>query len=114
MILDLIKRRNEIVSHRLEKVFYIFGADSPDFHSFAKDNKDVEFTPQFDREMLIKDSLIVFDDYGMAISSSQSMNDLMTSLVTKEVNHSKVSLIIVLHNLFGKNLRAISLSQVRP
>jgi len=112
MLLDFIKRRHDIINERLEKVFYIFGADQPEYHRFAQHNPDVTFSPLYNAEMLVPNSLIIFDDFGQTISSSPSMNALMTHLVTKCVNHDRISIIIVLHHLYGKNLRTISLSQV--
>jgi len=112
MLLDFIQRRHEILSERLDKVFYIFGADQPEYHTFAQSNPDVTFSPIYNEDMKVPNSLIIFDDFGHAISSSPSMNSLMTNLVTTCVNHSRISVIIVLHHLYGKNLRTISLSQV--
>jgi hypothetical protein len=109
MLLNFIDRRHEIISEKLNRVFYIYGADQPEYHQFASSHPDVTFSPLFEEDMLQSNSLIIFDDFGQAISSH--MNSLMTHLVTKCVNHSRVTIIIVLHHLYGKNLRIISLSQ---
>jgi len=108
-LLDLIKRRDEIISERLESVIYFYGADQPEYHSFAHENPDVKFSSVIDEDLIQPNSLVIFDDFGQAISSS--MNNFMTHVVTKQVNHQRLSVIIVLHHLYGKNLRTISLSQ---
>jgi hypothetical protein len=69
MLLTFIDRRDEIISEKLDRVFYIYGADQPEYHQFSHTHSDVTFSPLFEGDMLQPNSLIIFDDFGQAISS---------------------------------------------
>jgi len=107
LTLRLIAERERVISKKIEKVVYVFGKDQPRFHK--PQYADIEFTPSFpNEEDLTPNSMLIFDDVMTQLESNY--NSYITRLVTLSVNHAEVSVIILLHNLYAKNLRSLQLS----
>lgn len=97
-----------MISERLEKVIYVYGVDDPEYHSFAQQNSDVTFTPFLDDSLVACDTLFIIDDMQLCLSGA--MNDFITNFTTRTVHHSRVSVIIVVHNMYSAKMRTSCLS----
>jgi len=75
---------------------------------FSKEHKSIEFEPNLPKIKDVENCLIVFDDYMTKMSGED--NRFFTDFVTREVHHINASVILILHNMFSKNMRTISLS----
>jgi hypothetical protein len=87
---------------------YIHGIDSIDYVKFHESHPDVIFTPHYDESLISEDSLVVWDDMMGALSGK--MNGFFTDFITKIVHHKRISTLVILHNLYEKNMRSSLLS----
>lgn len=108
-ILNLLERKNQFIVNSFDKVVYVYGIDSPVYHSFKSKNPFITFTDEFDENQIPTNSCVVLYDIQLLISDSR-LNKRITEFAIKTVRHCKISLIITLHNLFASsNLRTITL-----
>jgi hypothetical protein len=89
-------------------VVYVYGIDDPDYHKFAQDHPDVTFTPFLDENSLESDTLLIIDDMHQSLNGP--LNNFIVNFSTRSVHHNRISLIMVLHNMFSPKMRTSCLS----
>jgi hypothetical protein len=70
LILDLIEKRDFVISERLDHVTYVMGQDQNVFHEFGAKHPEVKFISHWDESRLIPYSLIIFDDLQQSLAGS--------------------------------------------
>lgn len=108
LALDIIKNRNIIFNEKIDKVIYIYSEFQEIF--LKVNDPQVIFTNEVNNlENLIEGkTLILIDDMLLELSSSH--NKFITEFFIKKIHHRNVSMIIMLQNLYAKNLRTVSLN----
>lgn len=91
---NLIARRHEITSHRLEKVIY--GEYQDKFKAFAEKHKDVTFTNDINslQKLAGRDCLIVLDD--LLLDFLGKKNSMITEIFIRGCHHRRQSFILIL------------------
>lgn len=87
---------------------YFYGIDDQDYHIFGENHPEVTFSPFVDESLLTENSLVIIDDMHQMLT--KSMNDFITNFITRSVHHNKISVLLVVHNLYSKNMRTCNLS----
>jgi len=108
LILEILKRRNELIDKIISNVQYIYGVQQAKFLEFGKQNSDVKFTLKIDEAKLNSSSLFVFDD--QIVDFETHKNKFITNFVTRLEHHIGCCCILVLHNAFSPKLRTVALS----
>jgi hypothetical protein len=70
LILDLIEKRDLIISERLDHVTYVMGQDQNVYHEFEAKHPEVKFISHWDESRLLPYSLIIFDDLQQSLAGS--------------------------------------------
>ena len=101
----LLKHRNEMMSPVPKKIIWSYGVRQPALE--AKWRGVVQFVEGLpDSDSLSDDSLVIIDDQMAETDQS------VANLFTKGSHHHKLSVVLIVQNLFGKNphMRTISLN----
>lgn len=110
--LELIKRRNEIMTQTVDKVIYVYTEMQDSYRQFSETNSDVIFTDDkekineyIDRDLKL---LIIFDD--KLLDFQQKENSYITDWFVKKSHHKNCSVIVLIQQLYAKNLRTCSIN----
>ena len=114
-VLDLIRRRREIISEEMEQVIYLYTEHQSKFDEFKKENPEVEFTTDMDwiDDEIVTDekkTLIIFDDKMIDFSGKE--NDEICKWFTMKCHHRNTSVILLLQNAYAANLRTVSINSM--
>lgn len=93
----------------MNKVVWVYGVDQLGYHEFNNKHPYVEFTSEFEPSNILPGTLLILDDLQSSITSGP-LQKTVQDFVIRSVHHSSISIVIVLHNLFSKNLRTTVLS----
>lgn len=112
MVLDLIERRAEVIDTPIDKVIYVYSEFQEKFKRFMEKNPDVLFTTDYSDIDKYTDEgkkcLIVFDDKFVDLQKKD--NSYITHWFVAGSHHKGCCVIVLLQQLFAKNLRAVSLN----
>jgi len=115
LVLELIERRAEIISHPLDRIIYIYTEDQEIFHEFQQKHPIVSFTK--DMEVLKditytnnKRTLIVFDDKLLDFCGKE--NEDIIYWFTMGAHHRNCSIILLLQTAFAKSLRTVAINSM--
>lgn len=109
---ELIKNKNEVFENPPTNILYLYGTWQNSFDDMEK-MKNIDFHKGLPDEELLKKyyndkshCLILIDDLMCSASGSKSIHDIYY----KDAHHTNTSCIMIVQNLFAKNLRGISLN----
>jgi len=107
VILELIKRRTELHCVDIKQVLYVYSEWQSAFESA---DPIIEFVSSISdiKDKLTEFTLVVIDDSQTQLQ--KEYNEFVTELFTKRVHHGNFSVILLLQNAYGKNMRVISLN----
>lgn len=103
-VLELLRRRNEILAEPVEKVFYYYTEYQPVFNN----HKDIIFINSIEdlEAMVCNNCIVVYDDCMESLEGT--LNKYIKKVFTRQVHHANRGVIILLQNAFCKNLVSIS------
>jgi hypothetical protein len=112
-VLNFLRRRNEIISKRIEKVVYVYTESQQLFEDYSKEDPDIVFTKDIKEldNLVIPNSLIVFDDKLLDFNSTDE-NKIIADWFIKKAHHKSCSVILILQNAFDRTLRLCSINAV--
>jgi len=110
-IANLIERRNEIISHKIDNIMYVYSEWQPLFYRLQASVPTIKFTTE------VKDildigrgpSLVIIDDKMDSISKGEE-HEIVTNYFTKLSHHRSASVILVVQNPFQKSLRTCNIN----
>ena len=108
-VVDLIRRRKEIIDTPLDRVIVVYSFFQPIFHTLESD-PSVVFTNNIEDldTLATPQSLVVCDDQMDIISKNQSARELMTSFFIKKSHHLGISTICLVQNMYADHFRDIN------
>lgn len=114
LINELILRKDQVISKKIERIIYCYCEDEPSFASHVKEQYkgegiQVEFQKGIDVDVVEGNTiptLVVLDDFMEEIGSSKQV----CNMVTRGSHHRSMSLIITIQNFFYKNCRTLTLN----
>ena len=110
-MMELIKRREEIISTPPETIIYVYHHNQPAFDELKKLVPNIKFTTNiFDiDDLLFGPTLVIIDD-KMDELSNKSEQKYITNLYTRGSHHQSISVITLLQNCYEPGLRKISIN----
>jgi len=108
LLFEILSKRKDIIDKPINKVYYIYGIHQAKFDEYSLLDKEVSFHANIPTVEDKSNTLFVFDDYQLNLSTD--MNTAFTNFITRECHHNSVSVIYTLQNAYMKNLRTASLN----
>jgi len=110
-MVELIKRREEIISEKLDTLIYVYHHHQPAFDELKQIVPDMKFTTNmFDIDSLKFGKTLVIVDDKMDELSNKNEQKYITNYYIKGSHHESISFITLLQNAFEPGLRKISLN----
>jgi hypothetical protein len=113
LVLEIIDRASEIISETIDKIIYVYTEDQPLFHQFKRNHPEVIFTTDMEDAQGVggeENTLIVFDDKLIEFMGKEN-NEISTWFI-RGAHHRNASVIVLLQNAFGKNMRTVALNSM--
>ena len=110
-VANLLERRNEILSERIDRIIYVFSEFQPIYSRLQASIPGIIFTNSVkDLQTLdIRSSIIVIDDKISSMGKGED-NEIITSLFTVRGHHLHATIVLITQNIFHKNMREASIS----
>ena len=110
LIIELIKRRQEVFSKNVDRVIYLCKQGQKVLEDLQQQDKDVILIDNFDQldNFMIENSLIIIDDFLLEVSGIY--NQKVTEFFIRRSHHSQLSCWLLTQNPYGRNLRTISIN----
>lgn len=110
--LEIIKKRKEFIKPPLNRVIYFYNFLSTELQDLAATDKDLKLVSNFSEalEILEPRDLFVVDDHGDKLTTNKDFLNELTLFFTTKIHHLKISVILILQNLYTKNVRHLSLN----
>jgi len=109
LISEIIARRNEIITPKIEKIIYCYTEAQPELFRYLSDCAEgIEFHRGMDVDIPEGNStptLVILDDFMEELSTSKQ-----GTLFTRGSHHRSVSVIVTLQNFFYKGCRTMTLN----
>jgi len=104
-VLDLIKRRKEVINTPIEKVIYVYFDFQPIFHELQKSDPNIIFTNNIHElnDLITNPCLIILDDQQDLISNDKEVEKIVSNLFIKTAHHHQASTICVAQNAHARN-----------
>ena len=94
--MELIRRRNEIISTTPETIIYVYHHNQPAFEELKKLVPNIKFTTNmFDIDNLMFGATLVIIDDKMDELSNKSEQKYITNLYTRGSHHQSISVITI-------------------
>jgi hypothetical protein len=112
LVCQMIKRRNEIFESPFDTIIYCYGENQPLLDDLRESEKDIIFTRSIlEADNLVnKSTLLIIDD--KLLEASGEMNDVVSRLFIEGSHHRNIFVILILQNLFTKNLRLLTVNTI--
>lgn len=112
-VLDFLRRRDEIISEKIEKVVYVYTEAQAIFDNYAKEDPQIVFTTNIEDvdSLVVPKSLIIFDDKLLDFNDAKE-NKVIADWFIKGAHHRDCSVILILQNAYDKALRLCNINSV--
>jgi len=109
LISEIITRRHEIITPKIEKVIYCYTEAQPELFRYLSERAEgIEFNRGLDVDIPEGNSiptLVILDDFMEELATSKQ-----GSLFTRGSHHRSISVIVTLQNFFYKGCRTMTLN----
>jgi hypothetical protein len=112
LVYNMIKNRHKIFSLPFDTIIYVYGEDQPLLQELRESEKSIIFTKSLEEadSLVHLNTLLVVDD--QLLTASTTHNELISRLFVEGSHHRQIFVILILQNLFPKNLRLVMINSV--